>query len=205
MNHLLKLPLEFYQSENVIGVARQLLGCVLYTQINGIICGGLICETEAYAGITDKASHAYGGRRTARTGVMYESGGLAYVYLCYGMHYLFNVVTGPQDVPHAVLVRGVVPVAGQEEMSRRLGKPLMSLRTDGPARLTKALGIDLAMNRQSLHGNCVWIADDGHAVSEYEIETTARIGVDYAGEDAKLPYRFLINAEAKARLTANFR
>ncbi|MBU1010693.1 MAG: DNA-3-methyladenine glycosylase [Bacteroidetes bacterium] len=204
MNHRLKLPLEFYQSEDVVGFARQLLGCVLYTQIDGIVCGGLICETEAYAGITDKASHAYGGRKTARTGAMYESGGLAYVYLCYGMHYLFNVVTGPQDVPHAVLVRGVVPVVGKEEMSRRLGKPLTALRTDGPARLTKALGIDLAMNRQCLIGNCVWIADNSHILSHHEIETTSRIGVEYAGKDANLPYRFLINAESKARLKAYY-
>ena len=103
----MKIPLSFYQSDDVVFLARSLLGKSLLTFLDGKLTGGIITETEAYAGINDKASHAYGGRKTKRTEVMYREGGVCYVYLCYGIHYLFNVVTGKKDVPHAVLIRGI--------------------------------------------------------------------------------------------------
>jgi DNA-3-methyladenine glycosylase len=108
------LPSEFYIRTDVVQVARDLLGKVLYTSFNHEITAGIIIETEAYAGVTDKASHAYNNRRTARTEIMYRTGGTAYVYLCYGIHSLFNIVTSVEDNPHAVLIRGIEPLHGIE-------------------------------------------------------------------------------------------
>ena len=116
------IPGSFYQRDNVVVVAKELLGKFLFTRIDGDVTGGIIVETEAYAGVIDRASHAFGNRRTARTEVMYSKGGTAYVYLCYGIHSLFNVVTNQKDVPDAVLIRGIKPVAGIDTMLRRAGK-----------------------------------------------------------------------------------
>ena len=112
----------FYAREDVVKIARELLGKVLVTNFNGILTSGMIVETEAYAGTTDKASHAYGGRRSARTEIMYMPGGTAYVYLCYGIHHLFNVVTNAINIPHAILIRGIEPIDGIETMLARRGK-----------------------------------------------------------------------------------
>ena len=116
------LPKTFYLRSDVVQIARDLLGKHLVTRMDGVISSGIICETEAYAGTTDKASHAFGGRRTERTEIMYAEGGCAYIYLCYGIHSLFNVVTNSMNIPHAVLIRGIIPVIGMDEMVRRSGK-----------------------------------------------------------------------------------
>lgn len=187
------LPQNFYQRVDTNLIARQLLGKLLVTKLNGIICAVRIVETEAYHGITDRASHAWGGRHTNRTSVMYQAGGLAYVYLCYGIHALFNVVTNTINVPHAILVRAGEPVAGIGTMARRTGKNERHISlTSGPGNLSKALGIQTAHTGKSLQGNTVWLADDGFTLSSRRIAATPRIGVDYAGEDALLPYRFII-------------
>ena len=115
----MKLPLLFYTGSNVLDIARSLLGKYLFTCIDGVVSGGYIVEAEAYNGIIDKASHAYGGRRTARTQTMYLHGGVAYVYLCYGIHEMFNVVTSVEGEPHAVLIRAIVPTDGIEVMMAR--------------------------------------------------------------------------------------
>jgi DNA-3-methyladenine glycosylase len=104
-----KLPLTFYQRANVLQIAKELLGKILVTKWDGIETSGRIVEVEAYNGIIDKASHASGGRRTNRNEVMYGKGGVAYVYLCYGIHHLFNVVTNEQETPHAILIRALEP------------------------------------------------------------------------------------------------
>ena len=186
----MKLQKEFYLRDDVVMVARELLGKFLMTNIDGKLTGGMITETEAYAGITDKASHAYGGRRTPRTEIMFGQGGFAYVYLCYGVHYLFNVVTNVQDVPHAVLIRGVEPVDGLEEIYLRIKKNKLKGLADGPGKLTKALGITMDLNKKCLTGNQIWIEDRGVTVPNKNILVSKRIGIDYAEEDALLPYRF---------------
>src|SRR3989304_3973856 len=115
-----KLPREFYTCPNVLTVARQLLGKLLVVPApDGSRVSGMIVETEAYRGPQDRASHAYGGRRTARTEIMYRIGGTAYVYFVYGMYYQFNVVTNVEDIPHAILIRALEPVAGLDRMRRR--------------------------------------------------------------------------------------
>jgi len=186
-----KLPLSFYRRKDVLQIARELLGKLLVTKENGVVTSGRIMEVEAYNGIPDKASHAFGGRRTNRNEVMYAEGGVAYVYLCYGIHHLFNVVTHTRDTPHAILVRALEPVTGIDTMLKRAGKtiPDTSL-TRGPGNLSKALGITTALSGCSLCSKELFLADDGFIVPDKAIRTSPRIGVGYAGPDALLPYRF---------------
>jgi len=188
----MKLSRDFYTRDNVVEIAKDLIGKFLMTNISGIISGGMIIETEAYAGITDKASHAYGGRRTNRTEVMYAEGGISYVYLCYGIHHLFNVVTNIAGVPHAVLIRGIEPIVGLSDILNRTNKKIVKGIADGPGKLTKALGIDLNFNKIDLCSDKIWIEDRGINLTDSEIKISPRIGIDYAEEDAFLPYRFNI-------------
>lgn len=192
----MKIPLTFYQNSDVVSLAKGLIGKHLFTNIGGTTTAGMITETEAYAGIIDKASHAFGGRRTERTKVMYAEGGISYVYLCYGVHYLFNVVTGIKEEPHAVLIRAIYPTIGIEKILERTKKNNISYKlTNGPGKLSKALGITNKQNGLNLDGGLVWIEDLQTHISAENILITERIGVQYAGEDAKLPYRFLLKPE----------
>ena len=191
------LPPSFYQRTDVLAVAKELLGKVLVTRFEGIVTSGIITETEAYAGPADRASHAYGNRRTTRTEVMYATGGVAYVYLCYGIHHLFNVVTNAGDIPHAVLIRAVEPLEGIEDMLLRRGKQRVTPQlTAGPGALSMALGIRTGHTGVLLQGPEITIEDRGIKVSTKDIVATPRIGVAYAMEDALLPYRFFIGGNA---------
>lgn len=188
-----KLENGFYQRTDVTVIAKDLLGKLLVTNLEGARTIGRIVETEAYNGIGDKASHAWNGRRTKRTEVMYGPGGTAYVYLIYGIHYLFNVVTNGKDIPHAVLVRAIEPVKGIDIMMDRMKKKLKDFTIGrGPGNVSKALGIHTGHTGLSLLGNDIFIADDGVRIKKATIIATPRIGVDYAAEDALLPYRFFI-------------
>lgn len=188
------LTKEFYLRDNVIQISKELLGKSIYTKIGDELTGGIITETEAYAGISDKASHAYKGRRTRRNEVMYSEGGVAYVYLCYGIHNLFNIVTNQKDVPDAILLRAIKPTEGLELMMKRRNKNSISKSfSNGPGSVSQALGITLNHNGYQLSKNIIWIEDDGILIDEKDIIITTRIGIDYAGEDRLLPYRFYIN------------
>ncbi len=176
MSHLLQPG--FYQRPDVTGIARELLGKALITRFHGIERSGIITETEAYAGITDRASHAWGGRFTERTRIMYEAGGIAYVYLCYGVHSLFNVVTNVAGIPHAVLIRAVVI----------RGLPVR--QSKGPGKVSKHLGIHYSHSGLSLNGPEIRIEDHGINPDPTQIIVSKRIGIDYAGPDKDLPYRF---------------
>lgn len=188
-----KLNNDFYTRTDVLKISKELLGKVLHTHINGVHTSGIIVETEAYNGIIDKASHAYGGKRTARTETMYSHGGVSYIYLCYGIHHLFNVVTNVKDVPHAVLIRAIEPLEGIDTMLKRRQKTKLDTNlTSGPGSLTKALGITTEFNAASLDGDMIWISDNSITIPDNEIIASPRIGVVYAKEDALLPYRFRI-------------
>lgn len=190
----MKLTASYYLNDDVVFLARDLLGKVLYTNFNSVVTAGIITETEAYNGISDKACHAYNGRCTKRTSVMFREGGLAYVYLCYGIHSLFNVVTGKNGDPKAVLLRAVYPFKGKEQMLKRLNKE--KTRDDiytGPGKVTKALDIHYFQSGTSLLGEEIWIEDKNFKPDLHNILTTKRIGIDYAEEDKHLPYRFLLN------------
>jgi DNA-3-methyladenine glycosylase len=185
----------FYLRDDVVKISLELLGKVLCTEIGGLATKAIITETEAYAGETDKASHAYGGRRTKRTEPMYGDGGTAYVYLCYGIHHLFNVVTNKADVPHAVLIRAARPQGGIETMLTRRGKQQQDKSLlAGPGSLAKALGITTDLTGSSLSDGTIWIEDHSISVSKSKISAGPRVGVDYAEEDAARPYRFIWTA-----------
>jgi len=188
-----RLPREFYTRADVLAVARALLGKRLVVPgPGGLRVSGLVVETEAYAAPEDKASHAYGGRRTARTETMYAEGGTAYVYFVYGLHHQFNVVTGPAGLPHAVLVRAVEPEEGVGVMrGRRPGRGEREL-TSGPGKLCRAFGITRELDGADLTGPRVWLEDAGRAVSPAEVASGPRVGVAYAEEYAGRPWRFWI-------------
>lgn len=190
----MKLPAVFYQRNDVVQISRELLGKVLCTRLNGTVTKAIITETEAYAGVMDKASHAFGNRRTKRTETMYMAGGHAYVYLCYGIHHLFNVVTNTAEVPNAVLVRAGIPFAGEDVILKRRNRNKADANLmGGPGTISQGLGITTQLDAQELTGSKVWIED--HSIPIYDIQVGPRVGIDYAEEDALLPYRFIANLE----------
>ena len=188
-----KLSNSFYQRRNVLKISKDLLGKLICTKINGKFTSGIITDVEAYRGTNDKASHAYNNKKTSRTKIMYENGGITYVYLCYGIHYLFNVITNKKNIADAILIRGIKPTNGLEIMMKRRNKNTINQKfTSGPAMVTQALGINLNHNNMSLQKNLIWIEDIDKKIKNNNIISTARIGIDYAGNDALLPYRFYI-------------
>lgn len=188
-----KLPKSFYQRTDVLEIARELLGKILVTKYEGEITAGRIVECEAYDGVIDRASHAFSGRRTSRNEIMYGEAGAAYVYLCYGIHHLFNVVTNKKNIPHAILIRALEPMKGIEKMLQRRGKKTLDKTiTRGPGSLSAALGVFVKHNGYSLQSKELYIADDDFVFPDELIGVSPRIGVDYAKEAAKYPYRFYI-------------
>lgn len=187
------LPLSFYQRTDVVQVAKDLLGKILVTRIADEVTSGRIVDTEAYVAFTDKASHAYKGRRTQRNEHMYAAAGTSYVYICYGMHQMFNVVTNEKNIPDAVLIRALEPLNGIDVMLRRTGKKqLDNTLTRGPGNLCRAMGITKIHSGLLLHKSELFLAQDDVALPASLIGTSKRIGIDGAGEDALLPYRFYI-------------
>ncbi|MFQ6005218.1 MAG: DNA-3-methyladenine glycosylase [Woeseia sp.] len=196
----MKLPREFYIRDDVVQISRELLGKVLCTKMNGHVTKAVITETEAYAGVTDKASHAYGGRRTKRTEPMYSQGGTAYVYLCYGIHHLFNVVTSEVGTPHAILIRAGQPFDGCDAMLQRRRKRCVDkLLLSGPGSLAQALGITTDLSGTSLLENRIWIEDQQIPTNDEHVIAEPRVGVAYAGEDAQRPYRFRVEIDDMRR------
>lgn len=187
-----KLPLSFYLRDDVVKISQELLGKVLVTNWNGSLTSGRIVETEAYAGEQDKASHASKGR-TDRTSVIFRQGGHAYIYLCYGIHQMFNIVTSKEGIAHAILIRGVQPIEGTDIMLMRTGKKKIDETiTRGPGNVGKAFGFHTSQCGISLTSNELYIADDGYKLLKSMIISSPRIGVDYAGEHAEWHYRFYI-------------
>ena len=188
-----KLLADFYQRNDVLLISRELLGKVLFTNFHGKPTSGIIVETEAYAGVTDKASHAYGGKRTKRTETMYASGGTAYVYLCYGVHHLFNIITNNENIPHAVLIRAIQPLDGIDIiLQRRNKKKVVRSLTAGPGSLTRALGITVKDSGTLLMDNLIWLEDQNCLIKNQDILASPRVGVQYARKNANNPWRFRI-------------
>ncbi|WP_183559380.1 DNA-3-methyladenine glycosylase [Mucilaginibacter sp. SP1R1] len=192
----MKLATEYYLGTDVVAISKSLLGKYLFTCIDGVITGGYIVETEAYNGVIDKAAHSYGNRLTPRTKTMFMQGGIAYVYLCYGIHEMFNIVTSIEGHPQAILIRAVHPTDGIEAMQVRRNMPVVKPTiTAGPGSVAKALGISRNINAISLQSDTLWLEDRGLNFTDEQITTGPRIGVDYAGEDALLPYRFYVKGD----------
>jgi DNA-3-methyladenine glycosylase len=189
----MKLPDSYYHGNDVVKISRDLLGKYLFTHIDGALTGGYIVETEAYNGIIDRASHSYGNRLTPRTKTMYMQGGIAYVYLCYGIHEMFNVVTSVEGTPHAILIRAIQPTEGLDIIQfRRNMSVIKPTITSGPGSVAQALGISRRINAISLQSDTLWIEDRGMTIPDTDIAAVPRVGVAYAKEDALLPYRFYV-------------
>ncbi len=192
----IRLPLSFYRNPDVLEVSRALIGKVIVSSIGDQICSGIIVETEAYRAPEDKASHAYDNRCTDRTRVMFYRGGHAYIYLCYGIHHLFNIVTGPRGEAHAVLLRAIEPLEGLQTMrKRRTIEGSDRQLTNGPGKLSEALhlktkytGIDMLSAEAPF-----WIEDRSLAPDPSDVQATKRIGVEYSEECADWPWRFIWN------------
>lgn len=190
-----RLTKSFYTREDVVQLSKELLGKVLVTNFNNQLTAGKIVETEAYRAPDDKACHAYNNRLTERTKIMFEEGGIAYVYLCYGIHHLFNVVTAKEKMAHAILVRAIEPIDNIELMLERRGKTKANRQlTGGPGVMSKALGITTPLSGVTLleKESPIWIEDRGFVVSEKNIIASPRVGVDYAEECALWNWRFRV-------------
>lgn len=187
-----KLDTSYYRQRDVVFIAKDLIGKVIVSMVDGVCTSGVITETEAYRGYGDKACHAHLGKFTNRTQIMYHDGGVAYVYLCYGIHNLFNIITNIKNHADAILIRSVEPLEGIETMLKRRSKlNLDTSLTSGPGNFARAFGIDKSQYGLDLTGNLIWIEnDDKKRFRESEITTTTRIGIDYAQEDKLLPWRF---------------
>ena len=182
----------WYQNENVVEVAKQLLGNLLCTNFGEGVTKGKIVETEAYSGYNDKACHANNQKKTRRNQVMFGRGGHAYVYLCYGIHHLFNVVTNKKGSADAVLIRAVEPVEGVDIMLKRRSMTSIEKRlTAGPGVLSRALGIHMDHYGMALNSNSIWV-EEGDPIRNEQLVSTTRVGVDYAKEDALKLWRFYI-------------
>lgn len=184
-----KLPASYFQTTDTLTLAKNLLGKFLVSSIDNVITSGMIIETEGYLGAIDRASHAFQDRKSKRTAPLYLPGGHWYVYLCYGLHHLINVVAHQKDIPEAVLIRALKPVDGINEMVKRRKIETISRLTSGPGSLCQALGINRKLSGETI-GETVWIEDRGVIIPDNQIITSPRIGVAYAKEDALLPYRF---------------
>lgn len=190
-----RLTASFYQNPDVVHLGRSLIGKVLVSHIDGIRTSGIIVEAEAYRGPDDRACHAYANRRTDRTEVMYKTGGHAYIYICYGIHHLFNVVTGPKDQAHAVLIRALEPLEGLETMmERRQMKTNEERITKGPGALSVAMGFDKSFSGHSLVDpeSFIYLEDRRIHIDPDQIVAGPRIGVESAGECATWPWRFYV-------------
>ena len=188
------LPRTFYERDDVVQISRDLIGKVLVTESDEGITSGIITETEAYCGRDDRACHSNNGVRTKRTEIMYARGGHAYVYLCYGIHHLFNVVTNREGLADAVLIRAVEPLDGTELMLlRRNMSTIRKKLTAGPGILSSALGITTADYGTDLITGNIRIEDRGIEIKPAQIIASERIGVEYAGDDARRKWRFLLS------------
>lgn len=198
---------EAFFARDTLSVAKALLGAFLVRRLGGAWLAVRIVETEAYVGRRDRACHAYGGRRTARTETLFAAPGTAYVYFVYGMHHCLNAVTEPEGEPAAVLIRGGEPALGHDLMARRrFGAPFAALSParrrallDGPGKLCQALGVDLRLNGAPLTRRSLFFAEGVPELGlaprpavPADIRATPRIGIDYAGPDRALPWRFVL-------------
>ena len=195
MKHVI-LRESFYQHDDVVAHARNLLGKLLLTNLQGTITSGIIVETEAYRGPDDRGCHAFGGRYTERTRTMYLKGGHAYVYICYGIHPMVNVVTSSEGDAHAVLIRAIEPIDNIETMlARRKMRQPSPILTNGPGKLTMALGITKFMDGTTLfdEDSPIKILENGILLSESEVISGPRVGMSkHVGTCAHRPWRFYI-------------
>jgi DNA-3-methyladenine glycosylase len=188
----MKLPKEFYIREDTLTIAKELLGKYIFTNINDIVTGGIIVETEAYLGPLDEGSHAFNNKRSERNDAMYSEGGITYMYICYGIHNMLNVVTGPKDSSHAILIRALEPTVGIETMMSRRNNSSVKKLCNGPGVLSQALGLNKSHNKINLISSQIWVEDRNIYLKEEEIKATPRIGLGCKEPYLNMPWRFII-------------
>ena len=183
----------FYLREDTLAIAKELLGKYVFTNIDGTITGGMIVETEAYMGVTDASCHTFNNRKSVKNATMYDQGGVAYMYICYGIHDMLNLVTGPMGKSHVVLIRAIEPTDGIEKMIERRGNFPIKKLTNGPGSLAKALGLNKSFDKESLNSERLWLEDRGLILEESNIKITPRIGINCPEPFLTAPWRFLIS------------
>lgn len=186
------LDKSYFLNRDVLDLSKDLLGKSIETIFNGRLTSGIIVETEAYRAPEDKGSHAFGNKRTKRTETMFKEGGIAYVYLCYGIHHLFNIVVGPEDTAHAILIRAIEPLDGIDIMERRREVKSIKQYGNGPGKLSAALGIKTINNGAPLNQETsqIKIYNLGNSYSADQIIESPRVGIAYADDWANKPWRF---------------
>lgn len=188
----MKLKNSFYQREDTLLIAKELLGKYVFTNIDDQLTGGMIVETEAYMGPQDAGSHAFNHKRTPRNETMYAAGGVTYMYICYGIHDMLNIVTGEENTSHAVLIRAIEPTVGLDFMQIKRGDVPLKRLAKGPGALAKALGLKKLHNNISLQSDLIWIEDKGNKIEPHQITATARVGLGCKEPYLSIPWRFLI-------------
>lgn len=195
LSRIMKLPESFYQNDDVVSLSQKLLGKYLFTRVDGELTGGIIVETEAYRGPEDVGSHAYNHRRTSRNDIMYSKGGVVYMYICYGIHDMLNIVTGREGESHAILIRALEPTDGLEVMRKRRGFDNDDKRLcKGPGALAKALGLKKVHNGTSLQGDSIWIESRGYEPDTEDVIARPRIGLNIEEPYKSIPWRFYIRS-----------
>lgn len=189
----MKLSLSFYQREDTLQIAKELIGKYVFTKIEGKLSGGMIVETEVYIGPLDKGSHAFNHKMTARNKSMYLAGGVAYMYICYGIHDMLNLVTGKVGTSHAILIRAIEPIIGIEHMQDRRGLVSLGKLAKGPGSLARALGLNKSFDGKSLIGDELWLDDKGINISDDQITASSRIGLNCAEPYCSIPWRFTLS------------
>ncbi len=193
----MKLPKEFYTRSDTVEIARELLGKQLFSKFNNTITSGIIVETEAYCGPADRGCHAFNGRYTNRTKVMYEQGGVTYVYLCYGIHYLFNIITNIQNEPHAILIRAIEPKQGIDMMLQRTGRKKFDHSLGaGPGLVSQCFGFNTQHTGLSLISDEIWLEDAVEKIAKQSIIASARVGMNFEGHYKTVRWRFRIKNSA---------
>ncbi|WOI38547.1 DNA-3-methyladenine glycosylase [Alteromonas sp. CI.11.F.A3] len=192
------MPSSFFTQSNVVSIAKNLLGKYLYSEMNGVRTGGIITETEAYSHSNDLAMQKHLLRRPSSVKTLKRNGGIAYIYNVYGYHSMFNIVTNGESFADSVLIRAIEPTQGLDTMlSRRNMKSANKNLCSGPAKLTQALALTPSLNATSvMNQNVVWVQDEGNdegnKILSDDITCSPRIGIDYAEDDATLPWRFTL-------------
>lgn len=190
-----RLSHDFFLHTDVVQICKSLIGKVLVSTIDDLYTSGIIVEAEAYRGPDDKACHAFNHRRTPRTEVLYKDGGHAYIYICYGIHHLFNIVTAPREMAHAVLIRALEPLEGKDIMMKRRNMISMEPKiTRGPGALSVAMGFNANLSGMNMNSkeSKIYIEDRRLVYTDEHVKSGTRIGVENAGVSALLPWRFWV-------------
>lgn len=191
-----RLPQSYFLNEDVVFLARDLVGKYLFVNTEETLTGGIIVETEAYRGPDDVGAHAYNHRRTSRNDIMYSDGGVVYMYICYGIHDMLNIVTAPENIPHAILIRAIQPTEGLAIMrERRKVRNEDTRLCRGPGALAKALALKKIHNGISLQENEIWIEDRGLKYADEDVVAGPRIGLNISEPYKSIPWRFYVKGD----------